>query len=99
MPPRQGSCWEWWARPSCGRHRSDFSHRYAKVFSQVSVAPAWFRSIIGTLLLDRMQKPPIPCRRMEERENVAMRDENIVTPTPASAPVKEATQESTPAPL
>jgi predicted dehydrogenase len=36
---------------------------------------------------------------MEEREHVAARDDNIVTPTPASAPVREATQESTPTPL
>jgi predicted dehydrogenase len=34
---------------------------------------------------------------MEEREHVAMRDENIVTSTPASTPVSEATQDTTPA--
>jgi predicted dehydrogenase len=36
---------------------------------------------------------------MEEREHVAMRDDNIVTPAPASRPVSEATQQKTPAPL
>jgi predicted dehydrogenase len=36
---------------------------------------------------------------MEEREHVAMRDDNIVTPTPASPLVREATQGTTPAPL
>src|SRR5215212_11380950 len=55
--------------------------------------------VIGTLLLDRMQKPPIPCRRMEERKHVATRDDDIVTPIPVSAPVRDATQETTPAPL
>jgi threonine dehydrogenase-like Zn-dependent dehydrogenase len=32
---------------------------------------------------------------MEEREHVATRDDNIVTSTPASPPVSEATQAST----
>src|SRR5215213_7855932 len=58
-----------------------------------------FRSVIDRLLLDRMQKPPIPCRRMEEREPVAMRDEDTATPTPVSPPVKDVTREMTPAPL
>jgi predicted dehydrogenase len=51
----------------------------------------------GNLLLDRVQKPPIPSGAMEEREPVAMRDDDIVPPNPAGAPVSDTTQAGEPA--